>query len=138
MFTIPQLLQIFYSVQNWKLHTEKWKQHVGKAGLLPFHRATQTSLESGSVLEERLRSFQNTCFNCPNFADKRQLHIINVVGKNHKGFKGCNSVNEEFNLEEKCAGEGQYRRWLRSGPDFETHSSYSGVIKKKKNVSSGL
>lgn len=74
-------------------------------------------LKPGFVLEECLRSFQNMCFNCHNFADKRGNSYYRCCGKNHKEFKGCNSANEHFNLEEKCRGkmrEEKYKRRRRA------------------------
>lgn len=61
----------------------------------------------------------------------------------NKGFKGCNSANEQFNLEEDCGRESTGREvWEEKTAEgdqghglFSTRtSSYSRAIKEKKNV----
>lgn len=71
------------------------------------HTHAHTALKLGFVLKKNAYiAFKICVFNCQNFADKRG-NSHKCRGKKTKEFKGCNSANEQFNLEEKCVGENE-------------------------------
>lgn len=78
---IPKLLEIVYSVQNGKLHTEKWEQHLGKSGLQQIYlyrvcaniNCFKVRLCFRRLLTELSKYL---CLNCENFADQGEIHII--------------------------------------------------------------
>lgn len=85
---------------------------------------------------------KNLCFHVKILLTiQKGIHIINVMLKN-KGFKVCNSPNEQFNLEEGCGWAGRRegkedgRGQLRSQPVFNTHLLLKG--NKGENVFSEL
>lgn len=121
----------FLSVQNWTIHAEKWEPHLGKPVLWRVSNINCANINCPEVSLRFTRKLsKDLCFNCHNFADNSTgINIINVVLKN-KGFKGCNTANEQFNLEERCAWVGRRKGsvgrkaggWgqLRSQPVFNT------------------
>ena len=74
---------------------------------------------------------------------KGECNYFKCCGKNHEGFKGCNSTNEQFNLEEKCGGEQEEGNtagggWLQASEVRAClwyAATYSTVITEKKMYS---
>lgn len=142
-FPIPKILEIFYLCKTGG-HTLRNKRSIWANQAYEKYQIS-TNWANMNCVEVRLGftrklSIVKVLILKILLTIQKGTHIINVVLKN-KGFKGCNSANEQFNLEEYCgrAGTkgGKYGRRKRAEGNlghslFSTCTfSYSRAIKEK-------